>query len=217
MTYRLLLAMTLMVSASCGSDDSAPSKDGAVADQGIAPDVNAAPDQGQAPDALQVAADAPPATGDAAQGAWPPPTPYHSGKACALPPCDPNGPETTDLSGKWTQKITTVSQTCNPLARTMNKRLQPGNVETLTGQSFLRAGECLYGDKIGGTVIGVIKGNVMIICQVMPVVSGVTPLVEGQITFSGNTASGPAWTYLFDVPLPPANCQANGTVDLTRE
>ena len=217
MKYRLLLAMTLLISpASCGSDDSAPSKDGAVTvDQGITPDVNTTPDQGPAPDALQ-AADAPPVAGDAS-GAWPPPTPYHAGKACALPSCDPNGPETFDLSGKWTQKITTVSQTCNPLARTINKRLQPGNVETLTGQSFLRAGECIYSDKIGGTVIGVIKGNVAIACQVLPVVSGVTPLVEGQTTFSGNTGSGPAWTYLFDVPVPPASCQANCTIDFTRE
>jgi hypothetical protein len=156
------------------------------------------------------AADAPAAT-------WPPPTPYHSGKQCTLPPCDPQAAETTDLSGKWTQKITTNSQTCNPLVQSMKAELQKGHVETLTGQTFLRSGECIYDGKIGGTVVGVIKGNVLITCQVLPVDTGVTPVVESQITFSGATGTGPAWTYLFDVPLPPASCQANCTVDFQKE
>jgi hypothetical protein len=73
--------------------------------------------------------------------------------------CDPKAAETTDLSGTWTQKITTKSQTCNPLARAMKNELQPGNVQTLTGQTILRAGECVYKGKIGGTVVSVIKGN----------------------------------------------------------
>jgi hypothetical protein len=220
----VLVVAPLLLAAACG-DDSATSTDGAVVDQavsvdhGIVPDLGATPDLGRdlqgAPDG---GVDAPPVSSDA-QGAWPPPTPYHTGKLCSLPPCDPSGAETTDLSGTWTYSVTTNSQTCNLLARAMNKRLQPGNVETVTGQTFIRSGECLYKDKVGGTVTGVIKGNVMISCEVQPVVSGVTPVVESQVTFNGNTGSGtgPAWTYLFDVPVPPASCQANCTIDFTRE
>jgi hypothetical protein len=230
MRFRLLIIVTPLLAAACG-DGSDPAKDSAVvadqrvADQGIAPDQGAAPDHGttadqgqdaESPADLQ-AADVPPVSGDGASAAWPPPTPYHKLKLCSLPPCDPSAPETTDLSGTWTQKITTQSQTCNPLAQAMKKELQPGNVQTLTGQTILRSGECVYKNKIGGPVVGVIKGNVMITCEVMPVTSGVTPLVEGQVTFNGNTGSGPAWTYLFDVPLPPSSCQANCTVDLKRE
>jgi hypothetical protein len=136
---------------------------------------------------------------------------------CALPPCDPKAPETTDLSGTWTQKITTTSQTCNPLAAAMKPQLQAGHVETLTGQTILRSGECVYRDAIGGTVVGVIKGNVMITCEALPPDTGVTPVVEGVVTFNGDTGGGPAWTYLFNVPLPPKNCQANCTIDVTRE
>jgi hypothetical protein len=220
--------MPLMLAAACG-DSSDASKDSAVADQGIADqstaDQGAAPDLGVAPDSSQDAAsppdlqpaDAPPVASDVTNATWPPPTPYHKGKLCALPPCDPKAAETADLSGTWTQKITTKSQTCNPLARAMKKELQPGNVQTLTGQTILRAGECVYKGKIGGTVVGVIKGNVMITCEVLTVTAGVTPIAEGQVTFSGNTGSGPAWTYLFDVPLPPSSCQASCTIDMKRE
>ena len=229
MKFRLLAIVTpFLLAAACG-DSSDPAKDGAVGDrsvvdQGTAPDRGNGPDHGIAADLGQdagspadQAADAPANSGDAASAAWPPPSPYHKLKLCSLPPCDPNAPETTDLSGTWTQKITTKSQTCNPLAQAMKKELQPGNVQTLTGQTILRSGECVYKDKIGGTVVGVIKGNAMITCQVMPADSGVTPVVEGQVTFNGDTGAGPAWTYLFDVPLPPSSCQANCTIDLKRE
>jgi len=153
---------------------------------------------------------------DAGSG-WPPAPPYHTGKQCSLPTCDPSGPETIDLSGTWTQSVTTNSQTCNSLARVMDPRLQPGHVETLKNQSIPRAGECVYKEKVGGTLVGVIKGNIMVTCEVMAVTSGVTPVVESQITFTGGVGTGPAWTYLFDVPLPPTNCQANCSATLTKE
>lgn len=223
------LLIPLAFAAAC-SDDSGPDPDGAVADQavagdqGSASDTGVAADQGAAPDVGQDAGSAPDlssadssTTADAQAAAWPPPTPFHNGKQCALPPCDPTAPETTDLSGTWTQKITTKSQTCNPLAAAMKPQLQAGHVETLTGQTILRAGECVYRDKLGGTVVGVIKGKVMITCEELPPDSGVTPVVEGVVTFNGNTGSGPAWTYLFNVPLPPATCQANCSTELTRE
>jgi hypothetical protein len=160
--------------------------------------------------------DAPPAdTG--ASGAWPPPGPYHNGKVCTLPACNPSGPETTDLSGTWTQTTTTESHTCNALLPTMDPRLQVGHVETVTGVIINRAGECVYQDTGGGTIVGVIKGNIMISCAVGPPQSGATPVTEGTVTFSGGTASGTGVVYLFDVPLPPATCQANGTVTLTRQ
>lgn len=230
MRSRLLAIVTPLLLATACTDSSDPAKDGAAGDQraadqgiarerGIARDQEITADQGQdtgSPTDLH-AADAVSAIADAPSATWPPPPPYHKLKLCSLPPCDPYAPETTDLSGSWTQTITTTSQTCNPLARAMKKELQPGNVQTLTGQTILRAGECVYKNKIGGTVVGVIKGNLMITCEVLPATSGVTPLVEGQVTFNGDAGSGPAWTYLFDVPLPPSSCQANCTIDLTRE
>jgi hypothetical protein len=229
MSARLIFVMTLSMSISCG-DDSTATKDQSVSvDQGGSVDQGAASDQGEEPDlgldpdaaadaavADVAVADAPVTTTDA-KTTWPPPTPYHKGKQCTLPACDPKAKETTDLSGKWTQKVTTNSQTCNQLVRAMKPQLQKGHVDTLTGQTFVRAGECIYKNKVGGTVVGVIKGNVMITCEVLPPDTGVTPLVESQITFSGATGTGPAWTYLFDVPLPPSSCQANCTVDFKKE
>jgi hypothetical protein len=217
MSFRLLASFSLLLTAACGSS-AEPAADAAhpVADR-QAPD-RGAPDQSSAPDQTRadLARDRSPASPEAS-AAWPPPIPYHNLKVCSLPPCDPKAPEVTDLSGSWTQKITTKSQTCNALAQAMKKELQPGNVQTLTGQKILRAGECIYKDAIGGKVVGVIKGNVMITCEVLPVDSGVTPIAEGQVTFNGSTGSGPAWTYLFDVPLPPVTCQANCTIEMLRE
>lgn len=221
MSFRFWASISLLLAAACGSSAD-PAKDSAVDHHPVA-DRQAAdrglPDRGPTPDQRQadLARDAAQGSREAASASWPPPTPYHTLKACTLPPCDPKAPEATDLSGTWTQKITTKSQTCNALARALKKELQPGNVQTLTKQTILRAGECVYKDTIGGTIVGVIKGNVMITCEVLPVDSGVTPIAEGQVTFNGATGSGPAWTYLFDVPLPPATCQANCTIDMIRE
>jgi hypothetical protein len=223
-TRPFLVTITLALAGACSSDpgadpDGAPADLTGTMDQGSAlntktdlPAPDGGEDPGSAPDLLPGDVGAP---GDAL--AWPPPAPYHNGMQCTLPSCDPAAPETTDLSGTWTQQITTKSQTCSPLARAMKPQLQPGHVETLTKQSILRAGECVYRDAVGGTVVGVIKGNAMITCEVLPVDTGVTPVVEGLVTFNGDTGSGSAWTYLFNVPLPPSSCQANCTIDLTRE
>jgi hypothetical protein len=216
MSFRLLAVVSLL--AACGASSDL-AKDGTIDRQVAGADRRTPRDSGASSEYATADLRTPDTrvSGDAAGASWPPPTPYHSLKACSLPPCDPKAPEAVDLSGKWTQKITTKSQTCNALAQAMKKELQPGNVQTLTGQTILRAGECIYKEKIGGTVVGVIKGDVMITCEVLPVDSGVTPVAEGQVTFSGSTGSGPAWTYLFDVPLPPSTCQANCTIDLVRE
>ena len=223
----LILAITPLVLLSCGDDSGTSKKDTGVTDQAVSVDQAVSDqagsgdqtlsDQGSDLATADTMLDAPPVVSDTNSSTWPPPTPYHQGKQCALPTCDPKAQETTDLSGKWTQKVTTNSQTCNPLVRSMKPQLQKGHVETLTGQTLHRAGECIYKEKVGGTIVGVIKGNVMITCEVLPVDTGVTPVVESQITFSGSKGAGPAWTYLFDVPLAPSTCQANCTVDFKRE
>jgi hypothetical protein len=154
---------------------------------------------------------------DTTTGGWPPAGPFHSGKACALPACDTNGAVAADLSGTWTQALTTVSSDCNALAISMKPELQTGHVMTKTGLSSPRQGECVYDSTNTSLVVGVIKGDVMITCQVQPVDTGVTPVVESVMTFGSGSATGTAVTYLFDVPLNPANCSANYTVTMTRE
>jgi hypothetical protein len=99
----------------------------------------------------------------------------------------------------------------------MDPRLQTGHVETTTGLSMPRSGECVYKDEIGGTLFGVIKGNVLISCESMEAENGVTPLVESEATFTGDSGEGTAWTFLFDVPLEPSTCQAEYTQTFVRE
>ncbi len=227
-TWSLLVALVL-ASPGCSDDTKAtPNYDSAVTRDQSAADHSAAGSEAKAADqkaAVEASTTADAKTGDkGSTGAWPPPTPYHNGKACALPACDPKGAVTVDLSGKWTQKITTVSSDCNALAVAARDELKPGHVQTLTGQEMVRSGECIYKGSVGGTVFGVIKGNVMISCEVLPgeptgLGGVVTPVVEGQVTFTSNKGTGSAWTYLFDLPAitPPTNCKANFTAEFIHE
>ena len=205
----------------CGGDDSGGGLADAAPDSPTVTDAPAAADRAAAESAPQDAGaiDVLPADASAADasGPWPPPGPYHNGKVCTLPACDTNGAETTDLSGTWTRALTTVSHNCNALAASLDQRFQTGYVDTMTGIVIYRDGECVYKDAVGGTLVGVIKGNVLVMCEVQPVESGVTPVVEATITLSGGTGTGTGTSYLFDMPLPPANCQVDGTVTVTRE
>ena len=207
------------VLVACGGGAEQPAVDAAVdsspplqQDAG-ARDTGAPGDTAAQTDAVQV--DQGPA--DTQTGGWPPAGPFHSGKTCTLPACDTNGAVTVDLSGTWAQELTTVSSDCNALAINMKPELQTGHVMTKTGLSSPRQGECVYDSTNTSLIVGVIKGNVMVTCQVMPVDTGVTPVVESQMTFGSGTASGTAVTYLFDVPIPPANCKADYTATMTRE
>ncbi len=162
------------------------------------------------PDAM--AADAEPITED-----WPPEDPWHQGTSCNLPPCDPDGPEPTDLSGTWTQTLTTLSHDCNTLVETFNEQMKPGHVQTETGMIIPRSGECVYQDETMSLITGVIKGNVMITCEVMDPDQGVVPVVVSVMTFDGSSASGDAWTYLNNVPIPPSECVASFDAEMTLE
>ena len=163
------------------------------------------------------APDAPPAI-DATPDAtpWPPEGPFHDGKSCTLPECDTEAEEVPDLSGTWTQTLTTVSHNCDPAVEAINPKLVPGHVETMTGLSMARDGECLYSDTIGGTLFGVIKNGIAVSCQVLPAEMGVTPVTEGITTFEGDEGSGTATTFLFDIPV-FGDCSADYTVTFERE
>jgi hypothetical protein len=156
-------------------------------------------------------------------GSWPPPPPYHTGTSgatvqCTLPACDTNGAVTVDLSGTWTQVLTTTTTDCSAAIQAFKPQITPGHVTTNTGLSNTRAGECVYDSSNPGVVMGVIKGNVMVTCQIMPLDTGVTPVVESQMTFGDGTATGTAVTYLFDLPIViPNHCSANYTATMTRE
>jgi hypothetical protein len=150
-------------------------------------------------------------------GAWPPAGPFHSGKTCTLPACDTGGAATVDLTGTWSQQLTTTSCDCNALAISMKPELQNGHVMTKTGLASPRQGECVYDSTNTSLIVGVIKGNVMVTCQVMPAEQGVTPVVESVMTFGSGSATGTATTYLFDVPVPPAQCQATYAATMTKE
>jgi hypothetical protein len=136
--------------------------------------------------------------------------------SCTLPACDTGATETVDLSGTWTQTLVTQSHTCNSMVETFNPSMVPG-AEQVSDLSYPRQGECVYADTIGGTVVGVIKGNILVICQVMPPQSGVTAVIEGVITFSGTTGSGPVTSYLFGVPIAPSECEAHFQSTLVKQ
>ena len=217
-----LVAVLFATVSACGSggsgggqDDAAPAQsDAAVVD--TTPADRAPVIQQDTGGGVDVAVPVDTASTDTATGPWPPAGPWHTGKVCTLPACNAAAAETTDLSGNWLATMTTESQNCNALVATMDPRMQVGHVETTT-ETFPRAGECIYNDVVGGTIVGVIKGNVMIYCEVLPAQSGVTPILELQQTFTGNTSGGQGWTYLFDMPLPPSECQAIYTVTQQRQ
>lgn len=193
-----------------GVDQAPAQQDVGAHDTGAPGDTSVPPqtDSGQADQGAQT---------DGNTGAWPPAGPFHSGKTCTLPACDTNGAATVDLSGTWSQTLTTTSCDCNSMVINMKTELQTGNVMNKTGLSSPRQGECVYDSTNTSLLVGVIKGNVMVTCQVMPAEMGVTPLVESVMTFGSGTATGTAVTYLFDVPLAPANCSANYTATMTKE
>jgi hypothetical protein len=188
--------------------DHQPQADGAQSDGAAPHDAAPQSDAAGQQDTLQ---------SDTATGGWPPAGPFHSGKVCALPACDTSGAVAVDLSGTWSQQLTTTSCNCSSMVINMKPELQTGHVMTKTGLQSPRTGECVYDSANPSTIIGVIKGNVMVTCQVMPVDTGVTPVVESVMTFGDGTATGTATTYLFDVPLAPANCAASYTATMTRE
>jgi hypothetical protein len=213
-TALLILALTGAAVVACGGGDSQAQ------DAGVdhAAQADAVQSDGAQHDAVQVDAEQHDVLqSDTQTGGWPPAGPFHSGKVCTLPACDTNGAVTTDLTGNWTQVLTTTSCNCASIVISMRDELKTGNVMTKTGMQSPRTGECVYDSASPTTVIGVIKGNVMVTCQVQPAEQGVTPVVESVMTFGDGTATGTAVTYLFDVPLAPANCSANYTATMTRE
>jgi len=222
---RLLGLPILTVIIACGGDTSNPAVDGGTHDGVKQQDALMQHDAAVQDSALdQDGAVLPVDSGQQDQGTadtgtadWPPPGPYHSGKTCTLPPCDPNGPVAVDLSGTWSQQLTTETCDCNAMVISMRPELQTGHVMTRTGLTNPRSGECVYDSDNPGQVVGVIKGNIMITCQVLPPEMNVTPVVESVMTFGDGTATGTAWTYLFDVPLPPATCSAKYAATMTRE
>lgn len=149
-------------------------------------------------------------------GDWPPKDPWFEGKLCKLPACDSNAVESITITGSWEMKLTTVSHDCNKLLETFDPRMKPGNVATETN-TYIQKGECLYADTIGGTVSGVIKGNVAIGCNIEPPQQGVTVVVTSLTTFTGSTATGEATGHLNDVPLAPAICTVEYTAALTKK
>jgi hypothetical protein len=203
-----------MMASACGSGRSTGGQDASVPVQSDANAVDTASSDGTPP------GDAAPgdaAPGDTAPGPWPPSPPFHSGRVCVLPTCDPAGAETFDLSGTWAETMVTQSTTCNALVGLQDPRMKVGHSET-TQETYVRAGECIYKDAIGGTIVGVIKDNVMAYCEVQPVDQGVTPIIEIFQTFTGDSSTGQGWIYLFDIPIiTPADCQADYEVSSQRQ
>lgn len=211
--------VAFMTAGACGSGRSVGGGDASVSPQsdanGVDSEARDTATGGEAATAVDSGSD------DSATGDWPPPPPWHSGTtgatvACTLPPCDPSGDETIDLSGTWAETMTTASQNCNAIVAGADPRMATGHSET-SMETYLRAGECVYKGSIGGTLVGVIKGHVMIYCELGAVDRNVTPVTEILQTFTDGSSAGQGWTYLFDVPLPPANCEITYTVSSQRQ
>lgn len=148
---------------------------------------------------------------------WPPEDPWWGVKVCNLPACDTGATVEVDLSGKWTQKLTALSHTCNPLIETIKTDIKPGAVTTKADQIFTLGGNCVY-DAPGGTLTGVIHGDIMINCIIMPPSSGVTAMPTGWVKFTGNTGEGKSTVHLYDIPaLQPSTCTVEYKVEYTRQ
>lgn len=175
---------------------------GTVTDTGVAVDGGTQQDSGT--------------TADAGSSDWPPTTPWFAGTTCNLPACNANAAETINVTGTWTEDLTTDSHTCNKLLETFDPRMKPGNVVT-SDTAYIQKGECLYSDQVGGTVNGVIKGHTAITCSVEPPQQGVTIVATGVITFNGNSATGEITGHLSGVPLAPKECEVKYTTAQTKK
>jgi hypothetical protein len=148
---------------------------------------------------------------------WPPSDPWWGEKACKLPACDPGAPAGIDLSGLWTQTLTAVKHDCNPMVETLKQEIKPGKVTTKKDQSFAVQGTCTY-DKPGGTVTGVLKGDTMVNCILMPPEQGVTAMPTGWLTFDDGKATGKSTVHLYGIPmLQPTNCSVEYDVTYVRQ
>lgn len=148
---------------------------------------------------------------------WPPSEPWWGTKVCKLPACDAGAPAGIDLSGLWTQTLTARSHDCNVVVETLKPEIKPGAVTTKKDQTFTVQGTCAY-DKPGGTVTGVLKGDTMINCIVMPPEQGVTAMPSGWITFDGGTGAGKSTVRLYGIPvLKPTDCTVEYDVAYTRQ
>ena len=208
-----------------GEEDAGTSDAGQEEDTGTAVDAGQAEDTGAVTDAgaqdTGTVADTGTVTDAGSQdtgggGEWPPSTPWFEGTACKLPACDANAAETINVTGSWEHKLTTDSHTCNKLLETFDARMKPGNVQTVT-EAFIQKGECLYSDQVGGTVNGVIKGNIAITCNIEPPQQGVTIVVTSVVTFTGGTAVGDTTGHLSGVPVAPAECEVKYTDAFTKK
>lgn len=156
-------------------------------------------------------------TSDVPEESWPPLEPWWGTKECRLPPCDPGATPGIDLSGLWTQTLTAVRHDCNPLVETLKPEIKPGTVTTNRDQSFTVQGTCTYSGP-GGTVTGVLKGDTMINCILMPPEQGVTAMPTGWITFDGGTGAGKSTVHLYGIPmLKPTDCSIEYDVAYVRQ
>jgi len=154
---------------------------------------------------------------DASGEDWPPSTPWWEKKKCLLPACDPQAPMELDLTGLWTQTLTAIRHDCNPVVETLKPEIKPGTVTTKKDQSFVVQGTCAY-DRPGGVVTGVLKGDTMINCILMPPEQGVTAMPTGWLTFDGDQAAGKSTVHLYGIPLlQPTDCSIEYDVAYVRQ
>jgi hypothetical protein len=149
---------------------------------------------------------------------WPPENPWWGRKQCLLPACDRGIAPSLDVSGRWTHTLTALSHDCNTYIETMKPEIKPGAVTTQRDQSMVQTGECVS-ETSGGTITGVIKGNVLINCMVRPPENGVTAMPTGWIEFdSANHGTGESTVWLFDIPIiQPSDCSVRYRVEFTRQ
>jgi hypothetical protein len=148
---------------------------------------------------------------------WPPSEDWWGTKVCKLPACDPGAPAGIDLSGLWTQTLKAKKHNCNASVEIFKPEIKAGTVTTKKDQSFMVQGTCTY-DKPGGTVTGVLKGDTMINCIVMPPEQGVAAMPTGWLAFDGDTATGESTVHLHGIPmLQPPNCDIEYDVTYVRQ
>ncbi|MBN2497877.1 MAG: hypothetical protein JXR96_25005 [Deltaproteobacteria bacterium] len=154
---------------------------------------------------------------------WPPDeqtAPWYSGRQCLLPECD-EGVENDcrDASGTWTQRLTTISHTCPAWMENFDERLEIGNTTVVEHLVFNTIGECDYDEDFN--LVGVVKGATGISCQVTTEDDGlggtITVVQTGVATLAGDTMTGTARVFLFDLPMGTADCSADYDLEFVRE
>ena len=180
-------------------------------------------DPGPVPDTVPIDPGTPDAADDPGPGSdvpaeeCPPACPCGRTEVCQLPSCDDGSPSGLDLSVLWTQTLTAIEHDCNPVVETLKPEIKPGAVTSKKDQVFSVQGTCAY-DKPGGTVTGVVKGDTMINCIVMPPEQGVTAMPSGWIAFDGGTGTGKSTVRLYGIPvLKPTDCTVEYDVAYTRQ